>query len=95
MASWDAPWWREAINNELDFVMSNHLWKLVVLPLDTKLIGCKWNFQRKMKVDGSFWYLCSCDADCIIAIHNWHIYFMDVKTTYLKVNLNVKIYIRQ
>ena len=44
MVSHDAPLWREAINSELDSIMSNHVWKLVDLPAGTKLIGCKMDF---------------------------------------------------
>ena len=28
MASRDTPLWREAINSELDSIMSNHVWKV-------------------------------------------------------------------
>ena len=53
MASRNAPQWREAINSELDSIMSNHVWELVDLPPGTKAIGCKWIFKRKLKADGS------------------------------------------
>ena len=33
--------------------MSNHTWKLVELPPKVKLIGCKWVFKRKLKLDGT------------------------------------------
>ena len=33
--------------------MQNHTWELVDLPLGSKPWGCKWNFKRKMKTDGS------------------------------------------
>ena len=53
MASCDAPLWREVINNELDSIMSNHVWELIDLPSGTKSIGCKWIFKRKLKDNGS------------------------------------------
>ena len=37
----DAPFWLEAINSELDYIMSNHTWELVELPPKVKPIGCK------------------------------------------------------
>jgi hypothetical protein len=49
----DAPFWLEAINNELDSIMSNHTWELVELPPKTKPIGCKWVFKKKLKPDGT------------------------------------------
>ena len=53
MTSFDAPFWREAINNEINSIMSNHTWELVDLPPGTKTLGCKWIFKKKMKADGS------------------------------------------
>jgi hypothetical protein len=47
----DAPFWLEAINNELDSIMSNHTWELVELPPKTKPIVCKWVVKRKLKPD--------------------------------------------
>ena len=49
----DAPFWLEAINNELESIMSNHTWILVELPPKVKPIGCKWVFKRKLKLDGT------------------------------------------
>ena len=37
----DAPFWLEAINNEIESIMSNHTWGLVELPLKVKPISCK------------------------------------------------------
>ena len=49
----DAPFWLEAINNELESIMSIHTWELVELPPKVKPIGCKWVFKRKLKPDGT------------------------------------------
>ncbi|GJW54722.1 zinc finger, CCHC-type containing protein [Tanacetum coccineum] len=46
--SQDVAFWKEAINDEIDSIMSNNTWVLVDLPL-----GCKWIFKRKLKVDGT------------------------------------------
>ena len=53
MTSHDAPFWKEAINNKIDSIMSNHEWEIVNLPPGVKPIGCKWIFKKKLKVDGS------------------------------------------
>ena len=47
MASRDVAFWREAINDEMDSILSNNIWMLVDLPLDSKSIGCKWIFRKK------------------------------------------------
>ena len=39
MASRDGAFWREAINNEMNSVMSNNIWVLVDLPPGSKVIG--------------------------------------------------------
>ena len=49
----DAPFWLEAINNELESIMSNHTWELVKLPSKVKPIGRKWVFKKKLKPDGT------------------------------------------
>lgn len=47
MSSRDASFWKEAINNEIDSIISNNTWILVDLPQGSKSIGCKWNFRKK------------------------------------------------
>ena len=53
MASIDAPLWREAINSEIDSIISNHTLILIDFPPGAKSIGCKWIFKEKLKPDGS------------------------------------------
>ena len=53
MSSRDAAFWKEAINDEMDSIMSNHTWKLVDLPSGSKPIGCKWVFRMKYYTDGT------------------------------------------
>ena len=53
MKSQDASFWKEAINDEMNSTMGNKTWKLVDLSLDSKPIGYKWIFKKKMKVDGT------------------------------------------
>ncbi|KAJ9550828.1 hypothetical protein OSB04_014873 [Centaurea solstitialis] len=53
MASRDAAFWKEAIQDEIDSIMQNHTWDLSDLPPGCKPLNSKWIFKRKMKVDGS------------------------------------------
>ncbi|RVW29758.1 Retrovirus-related Pol polyprotein from transposon TNT 1-94 [Vitis vinifera] len=52
MASRDVAFWKEAINDEMDSILSNQTWELVDLPSGSKPIGCKWVFRRKYHTDG-------------------------------------------
>ena len=53
MSTPEAPFWKEAINSEIESIMHNHTWKLVDLPLGNKPLGCKWIFKKKMKPNGT------------------------------------------
>ncbi|GJZ28234.1 zinc finger, CCHC-type containing protein [Tanacetum coccineum] len=51
MKSQDVAFWKEAINDEIDSIISNNTWVLADLPPGCKPLGCKWIFKRKLKVD--------------------------------------------
>ena len=53
MASQDSSFWKEAINDKMDSTMGNTKWVLVDLPPSCKLIGCKWIFQKTMRINGT------------------------------------------
>ncbi|KAH9656702.1 hypothetical protein KPL70_022787 [Citrus sinensis] len=53
MSSRDASFWREAVNDEMDSIMSNQTWVLVDLPPGSQPISSKWVFRRKYNNDGS------------------------------------------
>ena len=53
MSSPEAPYWKEAINDEVESILQNHTWELVDLPPGSKPLGYKWIFKKKMKADGS------------------------------------------
>ncbi|KAH9767601.1 hypothetical protein KPL71_011332 [Citrus sinensis] len=53
MSSRDASFFREAVNDEMDSIMSNQTWVLVDLPPGFKPISSKWVFRRKYNSDGS------------------------------------------
>ncbi|GJU47592.1 zinc finger, CCHC-type containing protein [Tanacetum coccineum] len=53
MKSKDVAFWKEAINDEMDFIIGNNSWVLADLSPGFKPLGCKWVFRRKLKVDGT------------------------------------------
>ncbi|PHT32531.1 TMV resistance protein N [Capsicum baccatum] len=53
MSSSDSSFWKEAVNSEIDSILSNHTWELVDLPSGNKPLVSKWIFKRKMKTDGT------------------------------------------
>ena len=53
MSSPEAPYWKEAINDEVKSILQNHTWELVDLLPGSKPLGYKWIFKKKMKADGS------------------------------------------
>nr|GEU35962.1 zinc finger, CCHC-type [Tanacetum cinerariifolium] len=53
MQSRDATFWKEAIDDEIGYIMENNTWVLSDLPTSCKPLGCKWILKRKMKVDGT------------------------------------------
>nr|GEU52002.1 zinc finger, CCHC-type [Tanacetum cinerariifolium] len=86
MKSQDVVFWKEAINNEMDFIMGNNTWVLANLPLGCKPLGCKWIFKRKLKVDGTIEKFKASTIRLLIvmaSIHNLIIHHMDVKTALL------------
>ena len=53
LTSPNAIFWKEAINDEIESLISNRTWKLVDLPPGCKTIGCKWVLRKKLKPGGS------------------------------------------
>ena len=53
MRSRDAPFWKEAIDDEMYSIVGNRTWVLTDLPPGCKTLGCQWIFKRKMKSDGT------------------------------------------
>ena len=50
----DDPNWKLAVLEKMYTLKKNGTWKIVVLPIDKKTIGCKWVFSIKYKADGIF-----------------------------------------
>ena len=49
----DCVFWKEAVNDEIDSLISNKTWKLVDLSCGCKTIGCKWVLRKKLKPYGT------------------------------------------
>ncbi|RVW24418.1 Retrovirus-related Pol polyprotein from transposon TNT 1-94 [Vitis vinifera] len=81
MASRDVAFWKEAINDEMDSIMSNQTWELVDLPPGSKPIGCKTTSIRILFA--------------LASIHNLFAHQMDVKTAFLNGDLNEEVYMEQ
>ena len=42
ITSLDELFWKEAINSGIESTMYNHIWEIIDLPPNAKIIGCKW-----------------------------------------------------
>ena len=47
------PKWCLAIDEELRVLHDNDIWSLQPLPLNKKLVGCKWVYKIKFNLDGT------------------------------------------
>jgi hypothetical protein len=52
-ASPDANDWKEAIQNEMNSILSNGTWEVTDRPYGCKHVGCKWVFKKNLKLDGT------------------------------------------
>ena len=51
-SSLDADLWKEAVQSEMDSIMSNGTWEVVGRPYGCEPMGCKWVFKKKLRPDG-------------------------------------------
>jgi hypothetical protein len=47
------PKWTKVIKEEMDALLKNGTWTLVPLLEGKKLVGCRWVFSIKHRIDGS------------------------------------------
>jgi hypothetical protein len=52
-SSLDADLWKEAVQSEMESIMSNGTWEVVDRPYGCKPVGCKWVFKKKLSPDGT------------------------------------------
>nr|GEZ42251.1 hypothetical protein [Tanacetum cinerariifolium] len=53
ITSRNSAFWKVAIDDEMDSLVSNNTWELLDLPPGSKVIGCRWVFRIKYHTDGS------------------------------------------
>jgi len=49
----DANDWKEAVQSEMDSILSYGTWELIERPYSCKPMGCKWVFKKKLRLDGT------------------------------------------
>jgi hypothetical protein len=49
----DVDLWKEAVQSEMDSIMSTGTWEVVDRPYGCKPVGCKWVFKKKLRPDGT------------------------------------------
>ena len=49
----DADDRKEAVQSEMDSILSNGMWELTKRPYGCKPVGCKWVFKKKLRPDGT------------------------------------------
>jgi len=49
----DADDWKEAVQSEMNSILSNGTWEHTERPYGCKPVGCKWIFKKKLKSDGT------------------------------------------
>ncbi|GJV18369.1 zinc finger, CCHC-type containing protein [Tanacetum coccineum] len=87
MKSQDVTFWKEANNDEMDFIMGNNTWVLADLPLGCKPLGANGSSKENYST-----------IRLLIAmalIHGLIIHQMDVKTTFLNGELEEDVYMNQ
>jgi hypothetical protein len=52
-ASLDVEHWKEAIQKEMESILTNGTWEMCDLPVGCKPVGCMWMSKKKIKPDGT------------------------------------------
>ncbi|KAK9018726.1 hypothetical protein V6N11_033773 [Hibiscus sabdariffa] len=95
VASPDSEKWLEAMRSEMDSMSENQVWTLVEPPEGIKPIGCKWVFKKKTDMDGNVQTYKGRLVAKVAAFHDYEIWQMDVKTTFLNGKLEEDVYMTQ
>ena len=70
------------MNKELDAFHKNHTWDMIDLPSGQSIVGCRWVYKIKTKVDGSVeWY-----KACLVAKGFTQDYGIDYEETFAPVS---------
>nr|GEZ00636.1 zinc finger, CCHC-type [Tanacetum cinerariifolium] len=105
MKSQDFAFWKEAINDEMDYIIRNNTWVKDLppgcRPLGCRPLGCKWIFKRKMKLDGTVekfkarFVIQGFNQKSVIDYFDTYAPVMDVKTAFLNRDLEEEVYMNQ
>ncbi|KAK8660986.1 hypothetical protein V6N13_051888 [Hibiscus sabdariffa] len=95
VASPDSEKWLEAMRSEMDSMSENQVWTLVEPPEGIKPIGCKWVFKKKTDMNGNVQTYKGRLVTKVAAFHDYEIWQMDVKTTFLNGKLEEDVYMTQ
>ncbi|GJT25703.1 retrovirus-related pol polyprotein from transposon TNT 1-94 [Tanacetum coccineum] len=99
MLSRDAPLWKEAINDVMDFILGNQTWELAELPKGVRLVAK--GYMHKEGIDYFDTYALVARISsirtliAISAIKGLYIHQMDVRTAFLNGYLNEEVYMEQ
>ncbi|GJZ20801.1 retrotransposon protein, putative, ty1-copia subclass [Tanacetum coccineum] len=92
--------WLDAINEEMQSMKDNQVWRLIDLPPNAKTVGIKWLFKKKTDMDVNVHtYKANIRAIriliAIVAYYDYEIWKMDVKSAFLNGYFNEDIYMVQ
>nr|GEU55754.1 hypothetical protein [Tanacetum cinerariifolium] len=92
MQSRNAAFWKEAIDDEIRFIMENNTWVLSDLPW-LQTFRLQIDLQKEDESRWNNWQVQGSIA--LAAIHNLVIHQMDVKTAFLNGDLDKEVYMKQ
>ncbi|KAK8694851.1 hypothetical protein V6N13_072395 [Hibiscus sabdariffa] len=91
----DSEKWLQAMRSKMDSMSENQVWTLVEPPKGIKPIGCKWVFKKKTDMDGNVHTYKGRLVAKVAAFHDYEIWQMDVKTSFLNGKLEEDAYMTQ
>ncbi|XP_019160923.1 PREDICTED: uncharacterized protein LOC109157475 [Ipomoea nil] len=84
------PQWRDAMDQEFNALLHNNTWELTPATPHMNIIGCKWVFRTKRKVDGSVERY-----KAQLVAKGWTLWQLDVHNTFLNGHLAETVYVKQ
>ncbi|KAA0032605.1 reverse transcriptase [Cucumis melo var. makuwa] len=88
----ECPKWKNVVMEEMKGFEKNNTWKICALPKGHKLVGCKWVFTLKCKVDGTLDRHTTRVLLSVVVNIDWPLYELDVKNAFLNRGLVEEVY---